>query len=106
MGDTSETNTKVLSRELFLGVVALKRLYRKIIICVIRSLSPNPVTYNTFALIKKIVYVLMSLFVDNRLHAYLKPPFRISKSATEIDYGWLEQPHSDPKRNQQKKPYS
>ena len=29
MGDTSETNTKVLSRELFLGVVALKRLYRK-----------------------------------------------------------------------------
>ena len=24
MGDTSETNTKVLSRELFLGVVALK----------------------------------------------------------------------------------
>ena len=33
MGDTSETNTKVLSRELFLSVVALKRLYRKIIIC-------------------------------------------------------------------------
>ena len=29
MGDTSETNTKVLSRELLLGVVALKRLYRK-----------------------------------------------------------------------------
>ena len=26
MGDTSETNTKVLSQELFLGVVALKRL--------------------------------------------------------------------------------
>ena len=46
MGDTSETNTKVLSRELFLGVVALKRLYRKIIICAIRSLFPNPVTYS------------------------------------------------------------
>ena len=45
MGDTSETNTKVLSREWFLGVVALKRLYRKIIICAIRSLFPNPVTY-------------------------------------------------------------
>ena len=45
MGDTSETNTKVLSRELFLGVVALKRLYRKIIICAIRSLFSNPVTY-------------------------------------------------------------
>ena len=45
MGDTSETNTKVLSRELFLGVVALKRLYRKIIICAVRSLFPNPVTY-------------------------------------------------------------
>ena len=44
MGDTSETNTKVLSRELFLGVVALKRLYRKIIICAIRSLFSNPVT--------------------------------------------------------------
>ena len=29
MGDTSETNTKVLSRELFLGVVALKRLSEK-----------------------------------------------------------------------------
>ena len=38
MGDTSETNTKVLSRELFLGVVALKRLYRKIIICATRTL--------------------------------------------------------------------
>ena len=39
MGDTSETNTKVLSRELFLGVVALKRLYLKIIICATRTLS-------------------------------------------------------------------
>ena len=29
MGDTSETNTKALSREFFLGVVALKRLYGK-----------------------------------------------------------------------------
>ena len=27
MGDTSETNTKVLSRELVLGVVALKNAY-------------------------------------------------------------------------------
>ena len=48
MGDTSETNTKVLSRELFLGVVALKCLYRKIIICAIRSLFPNLVTYVTY----------------------------------------------------------
>ena len=45
MGDTSETNTKVLSRKLFLGVVALKRLYRKIIICAIRSPFPNQVTF-------------------------------------------------------------
>ena len=51
MGDTSETNTKVLSRELFLGVVALKRLYRKIIICAIRSLFPNPVTYGQISCI-------------------------------------------------------
>ena len=29
MGDTSETNTKVLSRELFLGVVALKTPIQK-----------------------------------------------------------------------------
>ena len=29
MGDTSETNTKVLSRELFLGVVALKMTIQK-----------------------------------------------------------------------------
>ena len=45
MGDTSETNTKVLSRELILGVVALKRLYRKIIICATRTLFPGTVTY-------------------------------------------------------------
>ena len=45
MGDTSETNTKVLSRELFLGVVALKRLYRKIIICATRTLFSGTVTY-------------------------------------------------------------
>ena len=45
MGDTSETNTKVLSRELFLGVVALKRLYRKFIICATRTLFPGMVTY-------------------------------------------------------------
>ena len=57
MGDTSETNTKVLSRELFLGVVALKRLYRKIIICAIRSLFPNPVTYIYVCVPKKIVIV-------------------------------------------------
>ena len=45
MGDTSETNKKVLSRELFLGVVALKRLYRKIIICATSTLFPGTVTY-------------------------------------------------------------
>ena len=45
MGDTSETNTKVLSRELFLGVVALKRLYGKIIICATWALFPGTVTY-------------------------------------------------------------
>ena len=45
MGDASETNTKVLSRELFLGVVALKRLYRKIIICATRTLFSGTVTY-------------------------------------------------------------
>ena len=45
MGDTSETNTKVLSRELFLGVVALKRLYLKIIICATRTLFSGTVTY-------------------------------------------------------------
>ena len=45
MGDTSETNTKVLSRELVLGVVALKRLYRKIIICATRILFSGTVTY-------------------------------------------------------------
>ena len=45
MGDTSETNTKVLSRGLFLGVVALKRLYRKIIICATRTLFSGTVTY-------------------------------------------------------------
>ena len=46
MGDTSETNTKVLSRELFLGVVALKCLYRKIIICATRTLFSGTVTYS------------------------------------------------------------
>ena len=46
MGDTSETNTKVLSRELFLGVVALKRLYQKIIICATRTLFSGTVTYD------------------------------------------------------------
>ena len=45
MGDTSETNTKVLSRELFLGVVALKRLYGKNIICATWALFPGTVTY-------------------------------------------------------------
>ena len=45
MGDTSETNTKVLSRELVLGAVALKRLYRKIIICATWALFPGTVTY-------------------------------------------------------------
>ena len=53
MGDTSETNTKVLSRELFLGVVALKRLYRKIIICATRTLFSGTVTYYKF---KKLVF--------------------------------------------------
>ena len=47
MGDTSEINTKVLSRELFLGVVALKRLYRKIIICATRTLFSGTVTYTS-----------------------------------------------------------
>ena len=47
MGDTSETNTKVLSRELFLGVVALKRLYGKIIICATWAFFPGTVTYVT-----------------------------------------------------------
>ena len=45
MGDTSETNTNVLSRDLFLGVVALKRLYLKIIICGTRTLFSGTVTY-------------------------------------------------------------
>ena len=45
MGDTSETNTKVLSQELFLGVVALKCLYLKIIICATRTLFSGTVTY-------------------------------------------------------------
>ena len=45
MGDTSETNTKVMSRELLLDVVALKRLYRKIIICATRTLFSGTVTY-------------------------------------------------------------
>ena len=48
MGDTSETNTKVLSRELFLGVVALKRLYLKIIICATRTLFSGTVTYDKY----------------------------------------------------------
>ena len=46
MRDTSETNTKVLSRELFLGVVTLKRLYLKIIICATRTLFSGTVTYD------------------------------------------------------------
>ena len=46
MGDTSETNTKVLSRELYLGVVALKCLYGKIIICATWALLPGTVTYD------------------------------------------------------------
>ena len=49
MGDTSETNTKVLSRELFLDVVALKRLYRKIIFCATRTLFSGTVTYGICA---------------------------------------------------------
>ena len=56
MGDTSETNTKVLSRELFLGVVALKRLYRKIIICATRTLFSGTVTYI-------FIYVFIHLFI-------------------------------------------
>ena len=40
MGDTSETNTKVLPRELFLGVVALKTPIQKIIICA--GMDPFP----------------------------------------------------------------
>ena len=53
MGDTSETNTKVLSRELFLGVVA--------IISTIRSIFANPVTYADKAKILKNVKILFAL---------------------------------------------
>ena len=45
MGDTSETNTKVLSRDLFLGVVALKLPKQKFIICATWALFPGTITY-------------------------------------------------------------
>ena len=81
MGDTSETNTKVLSRELFLGVVALKRLYRKIIICAIRSLFPNPdrlqiyngnnyVIQDNTGLSSRVVLDLLDSFEYKNLHVY------------------------------------
>ena len=55
MGDTSETNTKVLSRELFLSVVALKRLYQKIVICATRTLFSGTVTYGIGAVLSHIM---------------------------------------------------
>ena len=63
MGDTSETNTKVLSRELFLGVVALKRLYQKIIICATRTLFSGTVTYSECGLVDVCTYLLRELLV-------------------------------------------
>ena len=59
MGDTSETNTKVLSRELFLGVVALKRLYRKIFICATRTLFSGTVTFSISLVIFKCLLLVL-----------------------------------------------
>ena len=74
MGDTSETNTKVLSRELFLGVVALKRLYRKSIICAIRSLFTNSVTYNDIHLPIDPMYLKVGVLLISEypLHVFIQ----------------------------------
>ena len=57
--------------KLFLGVVALKRLYRKIIICAIRSLFPNPVTYHAVTLPETLA---MTHYLLQRLHVQFQAP--------------------------------
>ena len=70
MGDTSETNTKVLSRELFLGVVALKRLYRKIIICATRTLFSGTVTYICIYVCGRKKYLNRTLAIDSPFQTF------------------------------------
>ena len=63
MGDTSETNTKFLSRKLFLGE---KRLYRKFIICATWALFPG--SHIRLLNCMKIVDVALLLWVVVGLH--------------------------------------
>ena len=62
MGDTSETNTKVLSRELFLGVVALKT-----------SIPQNHYLRDKVPFLKSgHIYIIMQLFLLANLDEFFK----------------------------------